>query len=106
VFWTVVNNKVYDITDFLDKHPGGDIVKYCAGRDGTDLLESYHPAVSQIKALNALDKYYIGELANAVRLPFLPAPFDCFIFYSRRSVRCTRTYVSPIFSSSFVPSLL
>jgi len=81
VFWTVVNNKVYDITDFLDKHPGGDIVKYCAGRDGTDLLESYHPAVSQIKALNALDKYYIGELANA-----LPLPDDKFLVTVRARV--------------------
>lgn len=72
-----MNNKVYDITEFVPHHPGGDIVKFCAGRDGTDMLESYHPSVGQIKALNLLEKYYIGELANAVRL----SPLIC-VFYA------------------------
>lgn len=55
-------NKVYDITKFIDKHPGGDIVRLCAGRDGTDLMESYHPTTSQTKALHWLNEYYVGDL--------------------------------------------
>ena len=69
VFWTVVHNKVYDITSYIPHHPGGEIVKFCAGRDGTDLMESYHPTVGQKKALVTLRKYYIGELKDAPEEP-------------------------------------
>lgn len=42
--WIVVHNKVYDVTEFLDEHPGGSkiILKY-AGKDATEAYEPIHP---------------------------------------------------------------
>ncbi|KAJ7270055.1 glyoxylate dehydrogenase [Mycena haematopus] len=42
--WIIVHNKVYDVTDFLDEHPGGSkiILRY-AGADATSAYEPVHP---------------------------------------------------------------
>ncbi|EMD33158.1 hypothetical protein CERSUDRAFT_160722 [Gelatoporia subvermispora B] len=42
--WIIVHDKVYDVTDFLDEHPGGSkiILKY-AGKDATEAYEPIHP---------------------------------------------------------------
>ncbi|KAJ3917614.1 FMN-dependent dehydrogenase-domain-containing protein [Lentinula edodes] len=43
--WIVIRNEVYDVTEFLSKHPGGPsiILKY-AGRDATSAYEPIHPS--------------------------------------------------------------
>jgi cytochrome b involved in lipid metabolism len=42
--WMYINHTVYDVTSWLDRHPGGrHILLLSAGRDVTDLFESYHP---------------------------------------------------------------
>jgi len=39
----VIRGVAYDITDFLDRHPGGrSLVAQAIGRDATSLFESYH----------------------------------------------------------------
>ncbi|KAH8994428.1 FMN-dependent dehydrogenase-domain-containing protein [Lactarius akahatsu] len=42
--WIIVHGKVYDVTEFLDEHPGGSkiILKY-AGKDATHEYEPIHP---------------------------------------------------------------
>lgn len=51
--WTTINGKVYDLTDFVLNHPGGEgIVKLC-GIDGSEIYP--HDG-------SRLDKYYIGDL--------------------------------------------
>ncbi|KAJ7110075.1 FMN-dependent dehydrogenase-domain-containing protein [Mycena epipterygia] len=42
--WVIIQNSVYDVTDFLQEHPGGAkiILKY-AGRDATSAYEPIHP---------------------------------------------------------------
>ncbi|KAI0302338.1 glyoxylate dehydrogenase [Multifurca ochricompacta] len=42
--WIIVHGSVYDVTDFLDEHPGGSqiILKY-AGQDATEAYEPIHP---------------------------------------------------------------
>ena len=41
--WIIINNEVYDITDFLNKHPGGSsILLTVAGEDATDFFEELH----------------------------------------------------------------
>jgi cytochrome b involved in lipid metabolism len=38
--WLAVYDEVYDVTKFLDKHPGGKKVMFdLAGKDGTDAFE-------------------------------------------------------------------
>lgn len=53
--------KVYDISSFIDKHPGGaDQLLYGAGKDVTHIFDSYHPS----KACKVLDQYLVGELST------------------------------------------
>ena len=57
--WTVINKSVYDITDWIDKHPGGDIIMKAVGKDATQLFESIgHP--DYVKKI--LKKMKIGKL--------------------------------------------
>ncbi|KAJ5438129.1 uncharacterized protein N7458_009127, partial [Penicillium daleae] len=43
--WTIIGQTVYDITDFLDKHPGGaSVLLQYAGNDATKAFESIHEA--------------------------------------------------------------
>jgi nitrate reductase (NAD(P)H) len=57
--WIVVNNKVYDCTEYLDLHPGGaDSILINAGEDATEDFVAIHST----KATKMLDKFYIGDL--------------------------------------------
>lgn len=49
--WVIIHGKCYDVSDFLDEHPGGPkiILKY-AGKDATEEYEPIHPP-------DTLDKY-------------------------------------------------
>ncbi|THV02065.1 hypothetical protein K435DRAFT_654173 [Dendrothele bispora CBS 962.96] len=51
--WVIINNHVYDVTEFLGRHPGGSsiILKY-AGRDATAAYEPIHPADALNKHLH------------------------------------------------------
>ncbi|ODV60213.1 L-lactate dehydrogenase (cytochrome) [Ascoidea rubescens DSM 1968] len=59
--WVIVNNKIYDVTEFLPEHPGGQkIILKFAGKDCTKKFEQIHPP-------DTLDKYlapekYLGEV--------------------------------------------
>lgn len=60
--WIIIKGKVYDVTDFLDDHPGGKkaILLY-AGKDATTEFEMLHkPSI--------IDKYgkeyFVGNLKN------------------------------------------
>lgn len=38
--WMVVNGKVYDVTPFVDEHPGGEeVLVDCGGQDATTAFE-------------------------------------------------------------------
>ena len=41
--WIVIHGKVYDVTEWIPKHPGGGIIYDGAGGDCTPHWESYHP---------------------------------------------------------------
>lgn len=60
--WMVIFDKVYNITDFVYEHPGGDyILLEYAGRDATHpFLSSRHGS----SAYKMLDKYWIGILVD------------------------------------------
>jgi hypothetical protein len=64
--WIIVGEKVYDMTAYLDYHPGGadTILPYC-GRDATygfDTKGKDKPHSPNAAAL--LDKFYIGEVGS------------------------------------------
>lgn len=46
--WTVIKNKVYNITPYIRYHPGGEkILKPTLGNDGTILFNKYHRWVNE-----------------------------------------------------------
>ena len=58
--WTIIENKVYNITSWIPKHPGGQIIMKAAGKDATQLfIANNHPSYVKNKIL---PKYYIGTL--------------------------------------------
>ena len=58
--WTLIENKVYNISSWIPKHPGGDIIMQAVGKDATQLFNARgHP--SYVKK-TILPKYYIGTL--------------------------------------------
>lgn len=56
--WVVVEGKVHDVTEWVSKHPGGNLIALGAGREATALVYSYHPS----SVFEILKKYYIGEV--------------------------------------------
>ncbi|CAD8173246.1 unnamed protein product [Paramecium pentaurelia] len=58
--WIVINSKVYDVTKYLNKHPGGqeEIMKG-VGSDGTALFMQNHPWVN---AHYLLEQFQVGFL--------------------------------------------
>ena len=66
-----IEDKVYDVTAFLDKHPGGrEYLMLAAGRDNTDLFASYHPFTSAPRSM--LAQYEIGRVATRQYPKFRP----------------------------------
>ncbi len=61
--WIVVNDKVYDVTGFLKKHPGGmNPLKYFAGKDATDKFKTIAGhRISEILP-DILKKLCVGEV--------------------------------------------
>lgn len=42
--WVVINDKVYDLSEFLKSHPGGpQIIKKYAGKNASEIFNKYHP---------------------------------------------------------------
>jgi cytochrome b involved in lipid metabolism len=59
--WLVLNDKVYNVTSFVDKHPGGDKILKGCGTDATELFGKIKAhAKSSVQALK--EKFVIGSL--------------------------------------------
>nr|ANQ46485.1 cytochrome b5 [Santalum album] len=58
--WLIIEGKVYDVTKFLEDHPGGDAVLISAtGKDATDDFEDVGHS-STARAM--LEEWYIGDM--------------------------------------------
>ncbi|KAJ1643810.1 hypothetical protein J3B02_006181 [Coemansia erecta] len=58
--WIVVHDKVYDVTKFLDEHPGGEeVILENAGIDATEAFEDIGHSED---ARSMLKDYFIGDL--------------------------------------------
>ncbi|CAI5757141.1 unnamed protein product [Candida verbasci] len=59
--WVIIHEKAYDLTDFVDNHPGGSaiILKY-AGKDATKAFDPFHPGDILSKYLKP--EYHKGEV--------------------------------------------
>jgi len=59
--WMVIDHQVYDVTSWVPKHPGGEIIAVKAGGDCTQLFKAYHPLYVQ----KMLGKFQIGSLKDS-----------------------------------------
>ncbi len=65
--WMAINGKVYDVTSFIEEHPGGEAILQGCGKDATNLymtrpMGSGTPHSSNANSL--LKNYYIGDLVQ------------------------------------------
>ena len=81
--WMVVLDKVYDLTEFIEHHPGGyEIMLEYAGSDATNVfLEKPHT----IEAHQMLEKYLLGELVKFFQvINFYKKKFIFFIILQKK----------------------
>jgi len=61
--WIGIEGKVYNVTTFIDKHPGGDKILQGCGKDATELFGKIRAHAKQsVQALK--EKFLIGEIKN------------------------------------------
>ncbi|KAE8678679.1 Senescence/dehydration-associated protein-related isoform 1 [Hibiscus syriacus] len=56
---TVENSKVYDVTSYVEEHPGGDAILAHAGDDST---EGFFGPQHATRVFDMIDDFYIGDL--------------------------------------------
>ena len=64
---TIINDNVYDLTknDWINKHPGGDVIKKAIGIDATNLFQYIqHPEYAK----NILEELYVGKVNTNTKL--------------------------------------
>ena len=72
--WTIVDGNVYDISDYVNRHPGGlDEILLACGQDGTSLFNQRQTSDGEqigsgtphsSRAASQLSAYQIGTLVN------------------------------------------
>ncbi|RYY83571.1 cytochrome b5 domain-containing protein [archaeon] len=76
--------KVYDITKYLDEHPGGsDVMLEVAGKDADDMFEA--TGHSQ-EAREIMKKYLIGTLKVSFIVIIISVPISTFITTSHTHI--------------------
>ncbi|XP_078439957.1 cytochrome b5 [Wolffia australiana] len=78
--WLIIDGKVYDVTPFMDDHPGGDEVLLAAtGKDATNDFEDVGHSDA---ARDEMQKFFIGHIdsstvpANTAYVPPQQAPYN------------------------------
>jgi cytochrome b involved in lipid metabolism len=65
--WLVINDNVYDITNFGRRHPGGKVIYHYAGQDATDSFRALHP--DPVLVTKYLKPLLIGQVAPSSSSP-------------------------------------
>uniref|UniRef100_A0ACD5ZH32 Uncharacterized protein n=1 Tax=Avena sativa TaxID=4498 RepID=A0ACD5ZH32_AVESA len=69
--WLIMHGKVYDVTAFMEEHPGGDeVLLACTGKDATADFEDIGHSES---AKEMMPQYCIGEV-DAATITARPVP--------------------------------
>lgn len=63
--WFVIHNKVYDVTKFMDEHPGGEeVLLEQAGKNASEIFEDVSHSAD---AKDLMKNYLVGELPENER---------------------------------------
>eukprot|EP00271_Cylindrocystis_brebissonii_P011554 TRINITY_DN29411_c0_g1_i1.p1 TRINITY_DN29411_c0_g1~~TRINITY_DN29411_c0_g1_i1.p1 ORF type:complete len:191 (+),score=45.34 TRINITY_DN29411_c0_g1_i1:104-676(+) len=59
--WLIIKGKVYDVTSYVDEHPGGDSIAKNAGGEATEgFLGPQHPS----RVFDIIEDYFVGDLVT------------------------------------------
>jgi len=69
--WVIINSHAYDVTDYLDRHPGGpQILLQYAGKDATAVYEPIHPKGTLDRFLD--QEKHLGPVDPTTYTPVTP----------------------------------
>uniref|UniRef100_A0A5B7BZD9 Cytochrome b5 heme-binding domain-containing protein n=1 Tax=Davidia involucrata TaxID=16924 RepID=A0A5B7BZD9_DAVIN len=57
--WIIIKEKVFDVTSYVEEHPGGDAILAHAGDDST---EGFFGPQHATRVFDMIDDFYIGDL--------------------------------------------
>ncbi|KAI3421723.1 Cytochrome b5 heme-binding domain-containing protein, partial [Psidium guajava] len=57
--WVIIKDKVYDVTSYVEEHPGGDAILTHAGDDST---EGFFGPQHATRVFDMVEDFYIGDL--------------------------------------------
>ncbi|KAJ9128514.1 hypothetical protein P3X46_034928 [Hevea brasiliensis] len=57
--WIIIKEKVYDVTSYVEEHPGGDAILAHAGDDST---EGFYGPQHATRVFDMIEDFYIGDL--------------------------------------------
>ncbi|XP_059634902.1 cytochrome B5-like protein [Cornus florida] len=57
--WIIIKEKVYDVTSYVEEHPGGDAILAHAGDDST---EGFFGPQHATRVFDMIDDFYMGDL--------------------------------------------
>ncbi|KAJ0142431.1 Long-chain specific acyl-CoA dehydrogenase, mitochondrial [Colletotrichum tanaceti] len=96
--WCIIDSKVYDLTDFVDGHPGGEsVLRQVAGRDATAEFYNLH----RHEVLTKYDKtLVIGTVAGETPQVANPGPGELSAVPYAEPTWLTPQFKSPYFNDS------
>ncbi|XP_031483529.1 cytochrome B5-like protein isoform X2 [Nymphaea colorata] len=57
--WIIIKDKVYDVTSYVEEHPGGDAILTHAGDDST---EGFYGPQHATRVFDMIGDFYVGDL--------------------------------------------
>ncbi|PXF47473.1 Bifunctional delta 6-fatty acyl acetylenase/desaturase [Gracilariopsis chorda] len=91
--WIAIKGKVYDVTEFAKRHPGGDIIFTAAGTDATDVYAGFHASTDAWRLLPPLCVGVINQ-ASEKRLDGVDASYVRDVLEMRKQVQALRLFDS------------
>ncbi|PKA64243.1 Cytochrome b5 [Apostasia shenzhenica] len=59
--WIIIKDKVYDVSPYVEEHPGGDAILKHAGGDST---EGFFGPQHATRVFDMIDEFYVGDLIS------------------------------------------
>lgn len=103
---TVIRGKIYDISDFLSHHPGGEqLLNLAVSRDATIMFESYHMrdelALKKLESLPQVTDINLVDLASGVAGEFDAPPGNPEYIVNSDKVSIEEHWLTPSKSSLY-----